>query len=154
MVVASRTQSDGRQLEYSKAGGLNCSGDPGKTRQEQKDDADINKMLQRFGLGAPAPNKVPRYDTWDESIDLQGAYAALDNVTMGYKKLPKELRREFPTALIFVNAMASGELAHYLEKQKREASPSDSAAVKGPEAVIPPKGQAEDAPKAAKPVTG
>lgn len=154
-MVKLRTQYDGRQLGFSTAGGIDCSGDRMITRQEQRDDADIEMMMKRFGLGAaPAPQRVPRFDTWDESIDLHSAYVALDNVTKGYKKLPREVRKEFPTPLIFVNAIASGELAHYIEREKKREAQTDPAAVTGPSAAIPPKGQADVAPQAAKPVTG
>lgn len=149
----SRLQSDDDQQKYSLAGGLSCAGSKDMTRQEQRPDSDIETMMKRFGLGtAPVPERTPRYGTWDESIDLQSAYTALDNVRRGYKKLPAEVKREFPTPLIFVNAIASGELAHYLAKEKTAAEAAAPAGAAP--APAPPKGQVQDGPGANKGVTG
>lgn len=77
-------------------------------RQEFKQEADINYMLSRFGV--TQPRGTPMYGTWDDSIDLMTAIAAVEEARAGYLKLPTILRRKFKSMEELLSAVESGAL--------------------------------------------
>lgn len=78
------------------------------TRQDGKDEADINHMLSRFGI--TQPRGAPTYGEWDDSIDLMSALNSIDEARTGYDKLPEELRRKFPSMEAMLTAVNNGSL--------------------------------------------
>lgn len=78
------------------------------TRQEGKDEADINYMLSRFGI--VQPRGTPTYGEWDDSLDLMTALNAVQEAREGYMTLPKELREKFPSMEAFLTAVQNGSL--------------------------------------------
>jgi len=84
--------------------GCVCEGDS-LTKQSFKDDADINFIVQRFGVGQPisVPARMPTYGDFSGISDYRTALDALiaaDEVFMG---LPPHIRERFdndPAALV------------------------------------------------------
>lgn len=116
-----RTQVDGQQEKYSLQSGIDFTGTDVIVRQEYKDDADINKMLARFGLDTQL-----RQMTWgaeiDERIDLQQALFAIDQAKR--IQIPEELRGKYPTWQDILNAAETGAYQYdltQLERRKKEA---------------------------------
>lgn len=79
-----------------------------RTRQEFKDEADINYMLSRFGV--TQPRGTPTYGEWDDTIDLQQAITSVREARAGYRGLPPELQRKFGTMEEFLRAIDNGSL--------------------------------------------
>lgn len=112
-----RSQTDGRGLEYSILTGLDCSQDKVITRQEFKDETDVNNILGRYGINAPL-----REMRWgaevDESIDLQ---QALDLVSKAKAiQVPDELKSKFPTWQSVLQAAETGEYQHALDQLAKQ----------------------------------
>lgn len=77
-------------------------------RQEFKNEADINYMLNRFGI---TPERgAPTYGEWDDSIDLQSALQAVAEARTGYATLPEELRNKFKSMEALLTALQEGSL--------------------------------------------
>lgn len=79
-----------------------------RARQEYKNEADINYMLSR--LGVTQPRGAPVYGEWDDTIDLQTAIASVREAKAGYRTLPEELQKKFPTLEAFITAVDNGSL--------------------------------------------
>lgn len=77
-------------------------------RQEFRDEADINYMLSRFGI--TQPRGAPTYGEWDYSIDLQSALESVREARAGYRTLPEDLRRKFPSMEDMLRAVENGSL--------------------------------------------
>lgn len=102
---------------------LDASNRPGNTdtaRQEFRDEADINYMLSRFGI--TQPRGAPTYGEWDDSIDLQSAIESVREARAGYRTLPEELRRKFPSMEDFLRAIDNGSLV--LKTEEPEVTPA------------------------------
>lgn len=91
------------------------------TRQEFKNEADINYMLSKFGVTAPRGSPV--YGEWDETIDLQIALQSVHDARAAYKELPKELTNKFPSMEAMLTAMENGSLVI-----KNEVAPAETPA--------------------------
>lgn len=78
------------------------------TRQEYKDEADINYMLAKFNV--TPPRGAPTYGEWDDTLDLQMAITSVKEAQAGYATLPKELREKFPSMEDFITAVDNGSL--------------------------------------------
>lgn len=103
-----RTQTDGKQDQYSKASGLDCSEDTDTARQEFKDEADTNKLLARFGVGVP--QKQISYGSADFDMDLQQAYAAVEELKYAWNLMPNEIRTKYKDWQTLIVALDSGEV--------------------------------------------
>lgn len=124
-----RTQNDARGDRISEAGALDCSDDPGITRQEQGADADINNIISRFGMDAPQRNII--YGEQDFTFDLQQNISAVKDTRAAYRGLSDDLKKRFPTWQAFVEGLENGnvELAiRDLEKTKNAARAAAAAA--------------------------
>lgn len=107
--------------------GLRCPPEDNRTRQEFKDEADINNVVARFYPFAPPQARVPQYGEQDMSLDLHGALMAVQEARESYALLPEALRAKFPTYTEFVNAVADGRI--HIVNQAAESSevPSDGS---------------------------
>lgn len=121
MQAAVRTQGDDRQDEYSLAAGLDLSGQRDMTRQEYRDEANINILLARFGVGAPFPQKPTVFNVIDYNIDLQTALGAIRDVKAVWQEMPAEVRARYRTWQELLNAVDSGRL-----KLINEEAPSET----------------------------
>lgn len=109
MQPAIRTQVDELQDQYSDEAGLDCSGDKDMARQEFKEEADVNTILLRFGLGAS--HGLPKtFGETDYDLDLQNALHAIRDAKAAHSRLPEELKADYPTWQSFLNAVESGRL--------------------------------------------
>lgn len=106
---AIRKQTDGKQEEYSRKTQIDFTGVKLITRQEDKQDADINHLLQRFGVGLPV--RQPEYgQTIDYNLDLQTAMDAVEQAKQAWQGLPDNLRKKYPRWQDLLNAVESGNL--------------------------------------------
>lgn len=128
---AIRSQADDLQDEMSELSGLDCSEDRDMTRQEYGEEADINALMRRYGVNAP--QRQPTYgQEINYDLELQHAYAAIDDARRFFDAAPVELRTQFPTWQAMLNGMATGAYTDALielEKKQKETpnvSPSDT----------------------------
>ena len=87
---------------YERAGvsfltGVDCSGDKGRTQQSQKEEADINTIVRRFGLTGQMPVGVvpPTYQMFTDVFDYQSAQQAIIDARDSFMKIPADVRRRF-----------------------------------------------------------
>lgn len=129
MHPAVRTQADDAQDYISWETGLDCEGDPtGKsvTRQEHKDDADANLLLQRYGVGVP--QKQVQFGEDHFELQLQEALAAIAEAKKAYRNLKPEIRRQYPSWQRCLEALRSGKLdLDKIPEQKEPASQKEDA---------------------------
>lgn len=109
---AERKQGDGKGDQYSAATARDFTGTIDLTRQEDEPDSNINNILKRFGVTGHLPNA--RNVQWgailDESLDLQTALNSVRAVQEGYKNLPADLRKEYPTWQSLWQGILKGEI--------------------------------------------
>jgi len=63
---------------YSEKDIIICTEEEDRTRQEFKDEADVNKLLSRYGVNVPQVRPV--YGEVDTDMDLQRAYMVAQEV--------------------------------------------------------------------------
>lgn len=96
-----------------------------RTRQEYKQDADINYMLGRFGV---VPNKgQPIYGEWDDTLDLQLAMQAVRDARYAYGNLPEEMRKRFRSMEELIAAVENGSLVIKDEEPEPKATTTTTA---------------------------
>lgn len=125
-----RTQIDGLEDEYSLATALDTSADPMLTRQEYKDEADLNILLSRFGVPGARPM------TWGQEIDwntdLQQALGAMEQAKSVENTVPEELKSKYPTWRHVLNAVENGaygnDLKALAEQKAKDKAAADRAA--------------------------
>lgn len=130
MIHAIRGQADYDELDVSEATALDLSDEVDMTRQEYRDEADINVMLHRYGVNTPT--RPPNYGEVDYTMDLQQAMIAVENAKIAHRQLPVELRQKYPTWREMLNATESGRLRMDLdqiedERQRKEAADRKAA---------------------------
>lgn len=131
--LVERTQYDTMQDHYSALTATD-TGTEQITRQEFRDDADINNILNRMGVNAP--QRPLKYgEEIDYTLDLQTALEALDAVKVAEFDVPPELRNRYPTWREVLNGVESGQYQHDL---------SDLAAKKAAAKQGKPPGQPPD----------
>lgn len=124
--AAVRSQADNLGDLYSAATGTDC-GDEVLTRQEFAQEADINYILNRFGVDQQA-RPIQYGTTVDYNLDLQQALTALDQVKAINTTIPQELRHKYPTWRELLNATESGAYQHDLaELAARKAAAEEKA---------------------------
>lgn len=105
---AIRHQADLKQNIMSQQSMLKCR-TPSKTRQEGKQDADVNNLLNRFGAHVPA--RQPTYgQSVDYNLDLQQALHAIKDVKRAWREMPMELRKKYGSWQSLLNAIDQGRL--------------------------------------------
>lgn len=94
MTLRSARNFDRRLL--SLATGLACE-DESLAVQSQKDEADINLIVKRFGVTGMLPQtvRIPQYADFDEVFDFQSAMNVVRQAQEAFNELPAELRRKF-----------------------------------------------------------
>lgn len=94
--------------EASDASGLHCK-DESLTVQSEKDDADLNVIMARYGVTGRMPDvvKVPQYGDFTGVSDFQSALNVVRAAQEGFMELPADVRYRFandPQRLLeFVN---------------------------------------------------
>jgi hypothetical protein len=118
-----RDQADEHGDEISEATATPPDTD-GITRQEFKDEADINVLLAKFGVDNMT--RLPEYGkTIDYNLDLQQALTAIQEAKNANMQVPPELRSKYPDWRAVLNAAETGQyqadLRNLTELKKREA---------------------------------
>lgn len=108
MVPAERTQVDGLEDEYSLLTGTDTGTDTA-TRQEMKDESDINILLARFGVNTPIRGGLDYGAEIDYNMDLQQALGAIESARRANTAVPEELREKYPTWREVLNGAETGE---------------------------------------------
>lgn len=122
--LAKRKQNDHLQDEYSIETGLDFTDVEPITRQEFKDEADLNILLARYGVAQPTrPMKYG--EEIDYTLDLQTALASLEAARRAHFNVPDELRAKYPDWQSVLNGAESGQyqqdLANLAERKAKAA---------------------------------
>ena len=107
--------------DVSVVNGLFCSEEEDMTRQEFRDEADVNKLMMRHGL---VPRPV-QYGEWDFDQDLTSSVQTRQAVSEAYAVLPQEVRAKFPDMGSVWAAIASGALKIGPEGVEVPSTPSE-----------------------------
>lgn len=111
-IPTERTQIDGKQDEYSAATAIDCSDsdeNPDATRQEFREDVDINTILRRFGVSG-AQQRQLQYGEVDYDVGLQEAIYVTEAAQDAWRRMSPELRNRYPTWQLLMQAIAAGEV--------------------------------------------
>lgn len=84
------------QDQVSKATALKCP-EQTLTQQHQKDEADINTIVRKFGLTGQLPQdlRVPQYGDFTGISDYQTALNAVMQANESFLQLPAKIREKF-----------------------------------------------------------
>lgn len=76
--------------------GLRCT-DPTLAKQSFKDECDINKIVERFGLTGELPTNiaVPEYQDFTQIYDYHSALNAVAQANEAFEELPAKMRQRF-----------------------------------------------------------
>lgn len=102
-----------------------------KVRQELKEEADINSILQRAGVN-PLQTRQPFYGEVDYTIDLQGAYRAVQAAADAYSRLPEHIKEQYPDWESVVQAVEAGKITGLDPTNGGKASVPDAGAKPAP----------------------
>lgn len=71
--------------------------EPGLTQQHMREEADINTIVKRFGLGGSVPEgfRPPEFGDFSDVVDYQSALNAVRSAAQTFMELPAELRARF-----------------------------------------------------------
>ena len=78
--------------------GLDCTCDgAGRTKQSFAEEADINTLIRRFGIGNPLPQgvRVPSFGDFNGVTDYQSALNLIHRADSAFMGLPAGLRSRF-----------------------------------------------------------
>lgn len=84
--------------EASDSSGLDCSVDGfGRTKQSFAEEADINTLIRRFGIGNPLPQgaRLPSYGDFTGVGSYQDALNVLDAADRAFYAVPADVRSRF-----------------------------------------------------------
>lgn len=123
-----RTQTDKLNLTYSRRGGLDCTNSKDMTRQEFKEDADINVLLSRFGVNHQ--QRTLTYGEIDFNIDLQSATHAVRDAKAAHSRMSPEIQALYPTWQRFVTGIANGKVADDIARLDADKAALAAAAAK------------------------
>lgn len=118
---------------------VDCSGDPGFTVQSQRDEADINKIVQRLQKGANSVRingKEPFYGDVSDISGLQEALIVVQKSNDLFLQYPAELREKFDNDPVkFVEFMENPDnLDEAIKLGLAEPRPADQPPAPAPEA--------------------
>lgn len=91
-----RTEFNYDRRKASKESALVCQ-DKSLTQQHQKDEADINVIVKRFGLTGEVPSniRIPQYGDFTGISDYHTAMQAIKVADEAFMSLPANLRKRF-----------------------------------------------------------
>lgn len=132
-----QTDSDEERDRRSLATGIQ-GGDEDPTRQEHKDEADINYLMKRYGQVPGTGRPVQFGEQLDFDFDLMRAFEALSDARSSYDKLPDRLRAKYPSIESLMTALESGELELTPDSPRSEAPDGNQEPQSGAPAGAPP----------------
>lgn len=106
---AIRSQVDDLGDEYDLLTAIIFDPSKDRTRQEFAAEADINVMFAKFGVFGDARKPIA-YGEVDYSIDLQQAFAAIEDAKRLWKRMPEGIQEKYPNWQSLLNAANAGEL--------------------------------------------
>lgn len=106
--------------DVSVVNGLFCTEEEDMTRQEFKDEVNVNIVVSRHGL----LSRPVQYGDWDFDQDLTGSMQATREVQAAYEKLPEEVRVQYPDMGAVVRAIVTGALKIGQEGVEVPSTPS------------------------------
>lgn len=112
-----RTQNDGEQEKYSAAAQIHTGSDC-LTRQEERWENDVNKLLEKQGAIIP---REPVYGMRAMNLDLLDAHQILERAKEAHEALPAELKKEFPTVQSLLDAVDTGILKTGTDPETKKA---------------------------------
>lgn len=116
MRPAIRHQADGLQDAYSDAT-KTVNPEASLTRQEQAQDADINILLKRFGVGQQLRGDA-RFGEYDDNTDLQTALESIRLAKAANYAVPPELREKYPNWRAVLEGAENGQYEKDLQAHK------------------------------------
>lgn len=124
-----REHGDGLGDAVSEATATTPTGDS-LTRQEFADDADVNKLLKRYGIDTPVRAfQQAQFTEIDYNVDLQQALGAIQEAKRAHGAVPEELKEKYPTWKHVLDAVETGEYQKDLdalaEKKKNDKKAAD-----------------------------
>lgn len=127
MQRAIRTQVDDLFDWYSTETAIDTHDRPDMTRQEFKDETDVNKVLMRYGVdGLP---RKPEYSVVDYDLDLQTALESIREAERAIAKLPPELQAKYNTWERVMGGAYSGDFKKDLDSYQAAKEASEKAAL-------------------------
>lgn len=121
-----RKQDDAMGDAYSDLTGISFLDTKDLARQEFKDEADVNVLLRKFGVGVPQkPNPV--FGDVDYTVDLQSALTAAREASFAWSKLPMTIRTKYRNWSGVLDAIERGALkVDQLQEKPPEPKPEDT----------------------------
>lgn len=119
------------QEEWSAAGGLDTGRDT-PTRQEFKDEADLNILLARFGVTGDNQRQMTWGQEIDYNMDLQAALALIEEAKRVEGTIPPELRQKYPTWRHMVSGIESGAYGNDIAQLRAEQKAKEDKKVPEP----------------------
>lgn len=110
-----RQQNDGLALQVSLDTVQPLSETKSLTRQEFKDDCDINAVLRRYG--ALPPGRSLTYGAHNFDGDLTTAFETVQTAREAYDSLPKAVKELYPSWDLLAAAVAAGDANPALGKE-------------------------------------
>lgn len=109
-----RTRDAYEPMAWTLASALDCSNDEVMTRQEFKDDADINVLVRRFGVTGALPPPAPpeAYGDFSGVEDFQTAMLELQYAEGRFMELRSDIRERFQNSPGELLAFLSDEANH------------------------------------------
>lgn len=98
MAIKIRHIYDEQQDKISDLGGLDCSDDPGLTKQNMKDECDINVITKRYERTGSLPDliaKDPRYGDFSDVPSFQDSLHIVAHANEQFAALDAPVRRRF-----------------------------------------------------------
>lgn len=122
-----RTQVDDLGDVYSAEAVMNTQTSKDFARQEYKDEADVNKLMYRFGVGLLGGQRQPQWgQEIDYDLDLQTALNSVAEAKQAWWGLPDNLKNAYPSWRELLNALESGQLSI---KREEPATPAEPPAI-------------------------
>lgn len=107
----------------TQANGLICPPEEDRTRQEFKEEADVNSIVARYYPFAP-PVRPVNFGVQDMGLDLHSAMLSMQSAREAYADAPKELRSAFPTFNEFLTAFMDGKVEFHNPADEASAGTS------------------------------
>lgn len=133
-----RSQTDENFALVSLETGISFDPEEDRTRQEFADDADVNKLLNKYG--ALPPMNTVRFGEHDFDVDLLTAYSAISQAESAYSQLPESVRKAFPDWHSLAEALSKGDIASAIAEANKSPSGAAEPVSGSADALVPPAG--------------
>lgn len=134
-----QTASDEERDARSLATGIVFNQDDDIVRQEYKQEADINYLLNRYQGQLPEERRPLRFgEQLDFDMDLLQAFEAIANARASYDQLPLKVRKAYPSITDLMEAVERGEVSLGMDNPDSEAPAGTQEPQKPDPAGAPP----------------